>query len=90
MEGPGLGGYDLIRSMKFPHQCLVRSTRVSAAADRTDTGGDSTNHGITPRRRDPADAHLDTINLAEVGAVGRPLADTEFLACPRDYVSAMG
>ncbi len=36
-----------------------------------------------------ADTHLDTIHLAALDAVGKPLADAEFRACPRGYVAAI-
>jgi transposase len=36
-----------------------------------------------------ADTHLDTIHLAALDAVGKPLADAEFRACPRGYAAAI-
>lgn len=36
-----------------------------------------------------ADTHLDTIHLAALDAVGKPLADAEFRACPRGYAAAV-
>jgi transposase len=36
-----------------------------------------------------ADTHLDTIHLAALDSVGKPLADAEFRACPRGYAAAV-
>lgn len=36
-----------------------------------------------------ADTHLDTIHLAALDSVGKPIADAEFLACPRGYTAAV-
>lgn len=36
-----------------------------------------------------ADTHLDTIHLAALDAVGKPLADAEFRTCPRGYAAAV-
>ena len=36
-----------------------------------------------------ADTHLDTIHLAALDAVGKPLADAEFRSCPRGYTAAI-
>lgn len=36
-----------------------------------------------------ADTHLDTIHLAALDSVGKPLADAEFRTCPRGYAAAI-
>lgn len=36
-----------------------------------------------------ADTHLDTIHLAALDSVGKPLGDAEFRACPRGYTAAV-
>ncbi|MCW1959922.1 MAG: hypothetical protein KIH64_015520 [Mycobacterium sp.] len=36
-----------------------------------------------------ADTHLDTIHLAALDSLGKPLADSEFRTCPRGYAAAM-
>ena len=36
-----------------------------------------------------ADTHLDTIHLAALDSVGKPLGDAEFRACPRGYSAAV-
>lgn len=36
-----------------------------------------------------ADTHLDTIHLAALDSVGKPLADAEFRTCPRGYAAAL-
>lgn len=36
-----------------------------------------------------ADTHLDTIHLAALDSVGKPLGDAEFRTCPRGYAAAI-
>lgn len=36
-----------------------------------------------------ADTHLDTIHLAALDSVGKPIADAEFRTCPRGYAAAI-